>query len=92
MGAELPGGAENAPQRAAHEIIDDPAERPQDLPRQRPAHVGADMMFQTKKIVAGRDLPARRTHLDRPMRQLLGIDLDRLERQADRPDLAEAVA
>src|SRR5215470_10791347 len=90
--AEPPGRAENSPLRPAREIIEDPAQGTPDLARQRSAHVGADVAFQTEKIVTRRDLPVRRPHLDRPVREVIGSDLDRLEREADRPHLAEALA
>src|SRR5258705_4160046 len=92
MDTEPPGSAENAPHRAAHDIVDQPSEATDDLGNGRSVHGGADMALEPEKVVVSGDLPARRPGRERPMREVIRIDLERIERQLNRPGLAEAAA
>ena len=62
------------------------------MPRHRLSHIGSDEFLESKKIVSGRNLPIRRTHISSPVRKILGIEFTGLGRQRNRPNVLKAIA
>src|SRR5207244_6098525 len=73
-------------ERAADEIVEGPAQRAGDLPRQRLRHVGADDVLLPQKVVAGDDPPVRSGGFHVPMREVLRVELETTEPRLQWPD------